>query len=286
MKRLLYCDFKRVLKDKLFLVLCIVGAVFALTTPLMYAAIFKGMGLDAMMGVEEGSTADLYAMLGIAIDAKTMFFSSFSLGNNFGLVAPVLLSIVLCKDFSYGTIRNKIISGNSRITVFLSMFIVCFCVLFGVMFCGALISMLVGLCFFPFSVSGFSGEILGYFFASLGLEAVLFLFLASLVTFLCTRAKNAGVAVVLYAAIVMVMTLVGSILTMGELVLTLDPAKEGLLKLVEFIEKINVFGYSTVIGVGESYDLETALFCAVTPFVGAAGLAALGAFAFKRKDIK
>ena len=286
MTRLLYCDFKRVLKDKLFLIMLIVGAVFALTTPLMYAAIFSGLGFDSMIGAEEGTTSELYAMLGIAIDAKTMFFSSFSLSNNFGLVAPVFISIVLCKDFSYGTIRNKIISGHSRVTVFFSMFIVCFCVLFGVMFAGALLSLLVGLCFFPFSVAGFSGEILGYFFGSLGLEALLFLFLASLITFLCTKAKNAGVAVVLYAAVVMGMSLVGSIISMGEFVFAADPAKEGLMKLVEFIGHINVFGYTTVIGVGESYDLGTALWCALTPFAGAAGMLALGAFAFKRRDIK
>lgn len=286
MTKLLYCDFKRVLKDKLFLVLCIVGAVFALTTPLMYAFIFKGLGLDTAMGAEAGTTAELYAMLGIAIDAKTMFFSSLSLSNNFGLVAPVLLSIVLCKDFSYGTIRNKIISGHSRVSIFLSMFIVCFCVLFGVMLAGALISLLVGLCFFPFSISGFSAELFGYFLGSVGLEAILFLFLSALVTFFCTKAKNAGLAVVLYAAIVLAMTLVGSILTMGELALALDPAKENLLKLVEFIGNVNVFGYSTVIGVGESYGLKTVLWCALTPLAGAAGLFAIGAVSFKRKDIK
>lgn len=284
MTRLLYCDFKRVLKDRLFLILCIVGAVFALTTPLLYAAIFSGF--DTLMGGETESVTDMYAMLGIAIDAKTMFFNGFSLGNNFGLVAPVLLSIVLCKDFSYGTVRNKLVSGNSRVSVFLSTYIVCFVTLFCVMFACALLSLAVGLCFFPFSSAEFSASLMGYFFGSLGLEVLLFIFVSALITFLCTRAKNAGIAVVLYAAVVMAMTLVGSILQIGEVALVLDPEKEALLKLVEFIGDINVFGYGTVIGVGESYGLKTALYCAITPVVGAAGLLALGIFSFKRKDIR
>ena len=232
------------------------------------------------------SVTDIYAMMGISIDAKTMFFNGFSLGNNFGLIAPVLLSIVLCKDFSYGTIRNKIISGHSRVSIFLSTYVVCFVTLFCIMFIGAALSLVVGLCFFPFAASEGSASLVGYCFGSLGLEVLLFLCISALITFLCTKAKNSGLAVVLYVAVVLVMTLVGSILQIGEVALVLDPEKEIWLKLVQFIEKINVFGYGTIIGVGESYDLKTALCCAITPILGTAGLLALGIFSFKRKDIK
>ena len=38
---LLKTDFKRVLKDKLFIVVCIIGGVFAVITPILYKLIFS-----------------------------------------------------------------------------------------------------------------------------------------------------------------------------------------------------------------------------------------------------
>ena len=45
MTELFRADLKRVLKDKLVLVMGILAVVFALITPLLYAAIFAGDGL-------------------------------------------------------------------------------------------------------------------------------------------------------------------------------------------------------------------------------------------------
>ena len=110
MTGLLKSDFRRILKDKLLIVVGILAVVFAITLPLLYAVIF--------------STADVLAteMLGNMFTAKTLFFSSFSMGNNLGLVVPVLLAIILCKDFSFGTVRNKIIAGKSRKAIYMSLF--------------------------------------------------------------------------------------------------------------------------------------------------------------------
>ena len=96
MTNLFRADLKRVLKDKLLLVMGILAVVFALITPLLYAAIFSSDGL---------LDDPLFASL---VTAKSQFFQSFSMTNNLGLIAPVLLAIVLCKDFSFGTVRNKV----------------------------------------------------------------------------------------------------------------------------------------------------------------------------------
>jgi hypothetical protein len=100
MKGLLKADFKRVFKDKLLIVMGILAVVFALITPLLYALLFSGAN-EMVAG-----------MVGGIVSAKSNFFASFSVGNNLGLIAPVLLAIVLCKDFSFGTVRNKIIAGK------------------------------------------------------------------------------------------------------------------------------------------------------------------------------
>ena len=115
---LLKTDLKRAVKDKLFIVICIIAGAFAIITPLLYKVIFVVLKFDeeAMQELE---------MLGMGImNAKSIFFSSFSLGNNFGLILPIFVAIILCKDFSNGTIRNKIICGKSRTSIYFSLFFI------------------------------------------------------------------------------------------------------------------------------------------------------------------
>ena len=45
-------------------------------------------------------------MLGISFTAKSIFFGAFSPNNNFGLMLPVFISIIIFKDFSYGCYRK------------------------------------------------------------------------------------------------------------------------------------------------------------------------------------
>ena len=281
MLKLLKVDFKRVFKDKLFLVMCILAVVFAAVTPLLYVAIFGSLGVDT----DEMSEA-LEAM-GMAINAKSMFFQSFSLGNNLGLILPVLLSIILCKDFSHGTVRNKIIGGNSRTSIFMSMYSVCFCVLFGVMVLHALLTMLISLIFFPYQSTAFVASDIGYFLLSLLFEALLYAFVSALVSFLCACTKNMGLAIVGYVAIVMIMSVVTSILQFGALMVPVaDGGDSTILKAIEFLQDINVFNFATVVGVGTKYSVREILCCILSPTLSALGLTLFGIFKFKRKDIK
>ena len=67
MAKLLKVDLKRLFKDKLLLVVAIIGVVLALTTPLIYKFIYLFIG------------ADDTGLLGSLLSIKTMFYSSFSL---------------------------------------------------------------------------------------------------------------------------------------------------------------------------------------------------------------
>ena len=73
MRELIKSDIKRMLKDKLILIACIIGGAFAIITPLLYKAIF------GLLEVEE--------MLGMLVDAKSQYFASFSPANNFGRIS-------------------------------------------------------------------------------------------------------------------------------------------------------------------------------------------------------
>ena len=159
MRSLLKADLRRVLKDKLLIVMGILAVVFALITPLLYALIISGMGADEDLEI-----------FGIAFTAKSMFFNSFSLGNNLGLIVPVLLAIVLCKDFSFGTVRNKIIAGKTRFQIYMSLFITCSVVFILCMLLHAFITLCLSLCFFDYQLTPFTASDFWYFLESFFLE--------------------------------------------------------------------------------------------------------------------
>lgn len=274
MTELFRADLKRVLKDKLVLVMGILAVVFALITPLLYAAIFSGDGL---------LSDPLFSSL---ISAKGQFFQSFSMTNNLGLIAPVLLAIVLCKDFSFGTVRNKIIAGKSRTAIFLSLFAVCALVLVSVMLLSAFVSLGVSLIFFDYQPQPFTAADFGYFMASLGFEVLVLLFMAALLSWLCACMKNVGSAIVLYVALTFLLVMVGSIVQMVAGVLQLTGEHEELVKTLLFIDRINVGRSVTYIGAGTSYDWKDVLYLTLPPLTGILGFAGLGLLGFGKKDLK
>lgn len=274
MTGLLKSDFRRVLKDKLLIVVGILAVVFAITLPLLYAVIF--------------STADMLEddLFGNMFSAKTLFFNAFSMGNNLGLVAPVLLAIILCKDFSFGTIRNKIIAGKSRSQIFMSLFITCAVVLIAVMLLHAFVALGISLIFFDYQQTPFTIGDFGYFLASLGFEVLILLFVAALLSWLCANMKNVGLVIVLYIAIAMVLVLAGSILQTVISVLEISPGNEKILSVLEFFNRINVGNGALYIGVGTSYTLEDVLYLTIPPVVGIAGFLGFGLLGFNKKDLK
>ena len=178
MLNLLKTDLKRVFKDKLFLILCIIAAAFAIFNPLVYKLLF--------------AMVDMVEELDMAIDAKTLCFTSFSPGNNLGLIMPIFAALVLCKDFSQGTIRNKIICGKTRTQIFLSMLITCAIVMCVVMFFHGILTLLFSRVFFEYQAAPFTWGSLGYMLLSFGLEMLVYVFMAALLTLLIVWSKKRG----------------------------------------------------------------------------------------------
>ena len=274
MLNLLKTDLKRVVKDKLFMVAGIIGAVFAVITPLLYWALFQDFDREDA------------ALLGVAIDGKGIFFGSFSTGNNFGLIVPVLLAIILCKDASHGTVRNKIISGKTRTQIYFSMYVTCVIVLFGMVLLHALVSMGFSLLFFPYQDGGVALSDLWYFLGSVGLQLLVYLFMAALICRLCVASRNVGLVIVKYVAIVFAITMVASILMISIEILKYDPDQEKLVKFLEVVQNVNIFNFSAVIGGGDSYTAEQLWYLICSPAAFTALLIFLGCRKMNKKDIK
>lgn len=278
MTGLLKADFRRVFKDKLLLVMGILAVVFALITPLLYIVLLSATEMTADDMVTE--------MLSGLITGKGQFFGSFSTGNNLGLIAPVLLAIVLCKDFSYGTVRNKIIAGKSRSQIYLSLFITCSAVLIGVMLLHAFITLGVSLIFFDYQSTAFTVADFWYFLASLGFEILVLLFVSSLLSWLCASMKNVGLVIVLYVAIAMVLVMAGSIAQTLISVIEMTGEHESLVSLLQFVSRINVLNSSAYIGIGTEYGLKDVLYLTIPACLGILGFTTLGLLKFNKKDLK
>lgn len=274
MRELIQADLKRVIKDKLMLVLAILAMVFALITPLTFALVFSVIDVS-----EE-------PMLAALVSAKGLFFQSFSMTNNMGFIAPVLLAIVLYKDFSYGTVRNKIISGKSRSQIFLSTFIVCSLVLVCLIMLSAFITLGVSLIFFDYQEGAFAAADLGYFFASLGFELLVLLFMSALLSLLCTCSKNLGIAIVLYLAFTFLLTIVGSFTQVIGAVAQTFVESELLAKVIKVIDRLNVGMATSYIGTGDSYSLSDVLYLTLPALSGIAAFLGLGLVSFNKKDLK
>ena len=277
MNKLIKLDFKRVFSDKLFLVVCILAVVFAVITPLLYLALF------GMMGEMDELTKELLAG---QVNAKGQFFAAFSFGNNLGLIAPLLIGIILYKDFSFGTIRNKIITGSSRVSVFLSIFVVCFVVLFGVVLAHALLTLFICLPLFGYQSTPFAMTDFWYFCESLLFQALVYVFVSAFVSHLCMTKKNVGLVIVLYIAIVLGFTMIASILQVAIAMLQLTPDMETVVSVLDFLQRINVFNYSLAIGIGTSYSTTDVLYFVLTPIVLTIAMLGHGIRKFSKIDLK
>lgn len=266
MRELLKTDLRRILKDKLFLVVCILGVVFAVSTPLLNQLIIVGLDISEEMSVSFAT-------------AKSMFFSSFSLSGNFGLILPILLSIVLCKDFNQGTVRNKIISGKSRKDVFFSMFFSGTIVICGVMLAHALLTLVISLCFFPYQPEAFTMDSFWYLLISLLFSILLYVFISALISFLCVLMKNVGLAIVIYIAINFFFSIVGTIISLAAVFSETESTA------LEIAQKANLFTASHI-GTGVTYTLLEVLCTLLPVFIGGALCLFFGNLIFKKKDLK
>ena len=275
MTSLLRADFQRIMKDKLLMVMGILAIGFAAVSPLLYALVFNGVGLDP-------SEDELVAH----INAKSQFFSSFAFGSNVGLIAPVLLAIALCKDFTYGTVRNKIISGKSRTEVFMSLFITCSAIFIGVMLLHGFATLGISLIFFEYQPDPFTLKDFGYMMESLGFVLLTLLCVSAFLSWLCASAKNVGLVIVFFIAATFLLSLAAGILQIVISVLEVTGGNERTISILEFINRINLCNATTQIGAGDHYTLEDTLYLVLPSVIGILSFLSLGLWKFNKKDLK
>ncbi len=94
----------KIRKDLTFRITMFIGLGLAVIMSLIY------LGIDNLSGSKELCTG------------QNMLISSLSPAQNFGIAIPVNLISFTVLEFTQGTIRNKIIAGNSKLKIYVSLF--------------------------------------------------------------------------------------------------------------------------------------------------------------------
>lgn len=199
MSRLLKADLYRVLKSRLSLI----ALILALAFPVLSVFLYAGIQLVGGLG-EDFSTEALF-------NANTLIGSVFSLSNNIGLVVPAFAGILVCTDYTNGTLRNKVIAGNRRAHIYLSHLIVS--ILFSVVIITIYAAMTAGLAllFFPFvrdPSMDLGSEIL-YFIAN-GITS--FAFVATISTLFAMTLRNIAPTIIFTFVFSIVLLTLNSVL--------------------------------------------------------------------------
>ena len=114
-----------------------------------------------------------------------------------GIALSVLISLFIGTDYSDGTIRNKIITGQSRQNIYIANFITCAAI--GLLLCiwGAAVNLAIGIPLF--GMPEISVDILGLLFWDSILAAIAYAAIFNLVGMLCSNKSHAVMICILTA---------------------------------------------------------------------------------------
>jgi ABC-type transport system involved in multi-copper enzyme maturation permease subunit len=260
---LLKADLYRIIKSKLFLVALIIAAVFPVLTVLMYLLI------DKMLG----SGDEISSLFGIGINARMIAGEAFSQSSNMGLILTIFITILIGLDVSDGMLRNKIIAGRSRQSIYFSHLITSGIISGAIMLMYALIMLLFGCLCFGYGVKIDGAELVRIvFFLVTGVFT--FFFSASVSTAFALSVNNIAPAVIFSVLTGMGLSLITS------LVHTFNVASDN-----KWLCLIPTYTNGSFLSSG-SFDTLSFSLGILSYLVLGALVTILGLNVFKKKDVK
>lgn len=268
MLNLLKSDLKRFFKDKLFIISLIVVAAFGILSPLLYKLIY-----------EMATSMEIMDLSG-QFTSSNLSLSGLSLSSDVGFIIPIFLAILLSREFSYGTIRNKVVGGHKKYQIYLSSLLTSIIFVLAVELVYFLINFGISSCFFKFAVGEVTSKVIGVFIGSIFLDLFIYVTVVSVLQMLVYSFKKVAIPLAIYFAVVFL----SSILVVG--VFAPDESKLAY-KIVYFLMKIfPSIQVSTIAGFGESTTFKEVwpILLSNTIYIG--GFTGLGIMIFNKSDLK
>ena len=270
--------------DLTFRITLIIGGALCLLLTLIY------LGIDLAM---RALSDDPEAYKFMFCTGQSLFISSLSPSQNFGIAIPVNLISFTVLEFNHGTIRNKIIAGNSKAKIYISLFLSGLVFTFALIILYSTLSLALGSIIGGFDINGFtlSGTCNPEFFVRLIVLSILaYILITSMTIFFATLFRSIGPCIPVVIILIMGGALLGSIF--GIVDMFDDPEEmEALRNIAAFLRVVNPFhsltAYGSSLGVGELTIKDEAFIAEIVNnviystifFVG-------GLLIFKKRDVK
>ena len=201
-------------KDLTFRITLFIGLGLAVLMTLIY------LGIDlAVKALEEDPSSYKF----VFCTGQNLFINSLSPAQNFGIAIPINLITFTVLEFTQGTIRNKIIAGNSKTKIYFSLILSGLVFTFVLIITYSLLCLGLGSIFGGFDINGatMSGKLNPEFFWKLILLSVLAYILITVATiFFATLLRNVGpcipIVILLLLGCYLISTIFNTIGLLGE----------------------------------------------------------------------
>lgn len=276
MIKILRSSFYKLFKDWTFRITLIIGAVLAVGMNLLYLTI-DHLAADSSM----------------VCNGQSALINSLSPLQNFGLTVPINLIIFTIGEFNFGTIRNKIIAGNKKSSIYIGLFLT------GIVFTLCLMTAYVGIsfgigCIFGgFDPNGMTlyGFVTGDFIWKYLVQAIcVYIFLTAFTIFVSTLLRNIGPAMPIVIVSIMILFFWPMIASIGDEVSAAMTAAETGTPVVipenwsQWIDPLYIFGTRMI--QTRAIPTETLIASIATSLGWSALFTVLGTVIFSKRDVK
>lgn len=285
MLRLFKAFLFRLRRDLTFRITLFIGIGMAVLMTLLY------LGLQLLLSAD-GMQVKL-------LTGSSMLISSLSPAQNFGIAVPINLISFTIVEFTHGTIRNKVIAGNSKGKIYASLF------LSGLVFSIALMTVYASLCTLLGTIFGgfdpddgvgvtvsmsmgshYSGQ---FIFRMILVAVVCYVSISSFAVFIATLIRQIGGAIPIVLIGVLAVYLLGTIVsTMA----AYDNSLDVLVQIVRWADPLYALSEQETImdeatGKAMTYMRDDTFIAAlVNNAAYACAFFAAGFFIFRKRDIK
>lgn len=197
MLRIMYASLYKLFRDTTFKITLIVGVSLAILTNLLYFAISE------IADIELGS---------MLFSGETALINSLNPTSNFGLMVPVNLVVFTIGEFTNGTIRNKIIAGHKKSSIYLSLLATGFIFTTILMVAYCFLSWAFGSLLGGVHAEGVSAETIGYIILY-GFFSYVFIMTASV--FVATLIRSIGGSLPIIIILLLFLGLVPTIINIS-----------------------------------------------------------------------
>ena len=241
MANLFRAFFFRLKKDLTFRVTLFIGLGLAVFMTLIYLLIDLGIN-----SFSKGSIEWMFCT------GQNLLVTTLSPAQNFGLAIPINLITFTVLEFTQGTIRNKIIAGNSKTKIYFSLFFA------GLVFTFTLMIAYIGLCVGVSSIiGGFDAN--GAIFATSGtpnispeflwkiivLAILAYIVITAAAVFFATLFRNVGPCIPIVIILLMVCYLSGMIIGLLDYLIGENEVAKVICTLIRYVNPIFMLsGYS------------------------------------------